>query len=223
MFATAGNISTLNIGENLVGIGSFAFYECTSLSSVSFGNGLKVLGNWAFAACGTLNNVAIPDACLLQQIGDHAFYSCIGLDTFRVPISVKFIGDYAFAECSFLNSIDLCNSGNDRSGSILQELGWNVFENCQTLSSLTFPYNYRETPDISIVKGCKNLHYIAAQGDSFAFTEKKTLQIRMAFIALTALRKCYRGSRLTVLFILKEPASRLCMILLRTIALHLVM
>lgn len=55
----------------------------------------------------------------------------------------------------------------------MQELGWNVFENCQTLSSLTFPYNYRETPDISIVKGCKNLHYIAAQGDSFAFTEKK--------------------------------------------------
>ena len=63
VFATAGNISTLNIGKNLVGIGNFAFYECTSLSSVSFGNGLKVLGNWAFAACGTLNNVAIPDAC----------------------------------------------------------------------------------------------------------------------------------------------------------------
>lgn len=173
VFATAGNISTLNIGENLVGIGNFAFYECTSLSSVSFGNGLKVVGNWAFAACGTLNNVDIPEACLLQQIGDHTFYKCIGLDTFRVPISVKYIGDYAFAECSFLNSIDLCNSGNDRSGSILQELGWNVFENCQTLSSLTFPYNYREIPDISIVKGCKNLHYIAAQGDSFAFTEKK--------------------------------------------------
>lgn len=172
VFATAGNISTLNIGENLVGIGNFAFYECTSLSSVSFGNGLKVVGNWAFAACGSLNNVAIPDACLLQQIGDHAFYSCIGLDTFRVPVSVKFIGDYAFAECSFLNSIDLCNSGKDRSASILQELGWNVFENCQTLSSLTFPYNYRETPDISIVKGCKNLHYIASQGDSFSFEEK---------------------------------------------------
>ena len=62
VFATAGNISTLNIGENLVGIGNFAFYECTSLSSVSFGNGLKVVGNWAFAACGTLNNVDIPEA-----------------------------------------------------------------------------------------------------------------------------------------------------------------
>lgn len=172
VFATAGNISTLNIGKNLVGIGNFAFYECTSLSSVSFGNGLKVVGNWAFAACGSLNNVDIPEACLLQQMGDHAFYRCIGLDTFRVPISVKYIGDYAFAECSFLNSIDLCNSGNDRSKSILQELGWNVFENCQTLSSLTFPYNYKETPDISIVKGCKNLHYIAAQGENFSFKEK---------------------------------------------------
>lgn len=172
IFAGAGNIGTLNIGDNLIGVGNYAFYECSGLNSISFGNGLRVIGNWAFAACGSMENVAVPAISNLTTIGDHAFYRCNQLTDINVPISVQYIGDYAFAECRFLSNVELCNSGAGVSSSNLRELGWNVFENCETLYSLTFPDNYSETVDISIVKGCKNLHSITVRNPYQTFTEE---------------------------------------------------
>lgn len=172
IFAQAGNIGTLIIGEDLIGIGNCAFYECTGLDSISFGNGIKVIGNYAFAGCGSLRDVAIPDLCSLGQIGDHAFYSCTNLTKFTLPINVSYVGDYAFAECRFLSDFVMCNYGDANDRSNLTELGWNVFENCETLSSLTFPANYNEAVDISLVKGCKNLRYITARSKKMTFTEK---------------------------------------------------
>lgn len=172
IFAQAGNIGTLIIGEDLIGIGNCAFYECTGLDSISFGNGIKVIGNYSFAGCGSLRDVAIPDLCSLGQIGDHAFYSCTNLTKFTLPINVSYVGDYAFAECRFLSDFVMCNYGDANDRSNLTELGWNVFENCETLSSLTFPANYNEAVDISLVKGCKNLRYITARSKKMTFTEK---------------------------------------------------
>lgn len=173
IFAQAGNIGTLIIGQDLIGIGNYAFYECTGLNDISFGNGITVIGNYAFAACGSLQNVTIPEKCNLGQIGDHAFYSCTNLTGFIVPINVQYIGDYAFAECRFLSNFEMCNSGSATSASNLKELGWNVFENCETLSSLTFPENYSEKVDISLVKGCKNLRHITVRSKQLTFTEKE--------------------------------------------------
>ena len=172
IFAQAGNIGTLIIGKDLIGIGNYAFYECTGLNSISFGNGIKVIGNYSFAGCGSLRDVAIPDLCSLGQIGDHAFYSCTNLTKFSLPINVSYVGDYAFAECRFLSDFVMCNYGDANDRSNLTELGWNVFENCETLSSLTFPANYNEAVDISLVKGCKNLRYITARSKKMTFTEK---------------------------------------------------
>ena len=172
IFARAGNIGTLIIGKDLIGIGNYAFYECTGLNSISFGNGIKVIGNYSFAGCGSLRDVAIPDLCSLGQIGDHAFYSCTNLTKFTLPINVSYVGDYAFAECRFLSDFVMCNYGDANDRSNLTELGWNVFENCETLSSLTFPANYNEAVDISLVKGCKNLRYITARSKKMTFTEK---------------------------------------------------
>ena len=173
IFAQAGNIGTLIIGEDLVGIGNYAFYECTGLNDVEFGNGITVIGNYAFAGCGSMRDVSIPEKCNLGQIGDHAFYNCTNLTSFTLPISVKYIGDYAFAECRFLSDFEMCNSGDGTSASNLKELGWNVFENCETLSSLTFPESYNEALDISAFKGCKNLRHITARSKQMTFTEKE--------------------------------------------------
>lgn len=172
IFAEAGNIGTLNIGEQLVGVGNYAFYGCSGLTAISFGNGLRVIGNWAFANCSSMDNVDVPAISNLTTIGDHAFYKCNRLTEISVPKSVRFIGDYAFADCRFLSSIELCNSGAEVSPSLLEEMGWNVFENCETLYSLTLPDNYQETIDISIVKGCKNLHYISVRNAFQTFTEE---------------------------------------------------
>ena len=102
IFAGASNITTLNIGNKLVGVGNYAFYGCNGLQSVSFGNGVTVFGNWAFANCGSLENYNIDRDCNLAQIGDHAFYNCTSLKNVNIPKSVQFIGDYAFANCRYL-------------------------------------------------------------------------------------------------------------------------
>ena len=117
-------------------MGNYAFYNCGSLESISFGNGLTVIGNSAFYGCGSLINISVPDASNLGQIGDHAFYKCTKLTDVNIPISVQYIGDYAFAECPFLSNVELCNSdpADGPSASHLTEIGWSVFENCETLS-----------------------------------------------------------------------------------------
>ncbi len=106
IFAQAGNIGTLIIGEDLIGIGNCAFYECTGLDSISFGNGIKVIGNYAFAGCGSLRDVAIPDLCSLGQIGDHAFYSCTNLTSLLCP-SCQLCRRLCFCGVPFLKR--LCN------------------------------------------------------------------------------------------------------------------
>ena len=173
IFAGASNIVTLNIGEKLIGVGNYAFYGCNGLSSISFGNGLTVIGNWAFAGCGSMKEINVPRDCNLAQLGDHAFYSCIQLTDVDVPKSVSYIGDYAFAECRYLYNVELCNpeQENGASSSSLTEMGWNVFENDETLYSVTFPDMYSETIGISMFKGCKNLHYIASRNANFTITE----------------------------------------------------
>ena len=173
IFAGASNIATLNIGEQLIGVGNYAFYGCNGLNSISFGNGLTVIGNWAFAGCGSMKNINVPAISKLAQIGDHAFYHCNSLTDVNIPISVTYIGDYAFAECRYLYQVEMCNSEieNGTSASLLKEMGWNVFENCETLYSLTFPDSYDETIGISLVKGCKNLHFIASRSAKFTITE----------------------------------------------------
>lgn len=188
IFSEAGNIRTLNIGSSLIGVGNYAFYNCGSLESISFGNGLTVIGNSAFYGCGSLTNISVPDASNLGQIGDHAFYKCTKLTNVNIPISVQYIGDYAFAECQFLSNVELCNSdpADGPSASHLSEIGWNVFENCETLSEITFPDNYSETLDISVFKGCKSLRRITVRNRNQSFVEK---QMAM-YIAFSALRIC---------------------------------
>ena len=162
-FSLTSNIVTLNIGEKLIGVGNYAFYGCNGLNSISFGNGITVIGNWAFAECGSMKAVNIPRECNLAQLGDHAFYSCAQLTDIDIPISVSYIGDYAFAECRYLYEVEICNP-EQRTASVQQpEMGWNVFENDETLYSVTFPDMYGETIGISMFKGCKNLHYVASQ------------------------------------------------------------
>ena len=175
IFAGASNIVTLNIGEKLIGVGNYAFYGCNGLNSISFGNGITVIGNWAFAECGSMKAVNIPRECNLAQLGDHAFYSCTQLTDIDIPISVSYIGDYAFAECRYLYEVEICNpeQENGISSSSLKEMGWNVFENDETLYSVTFPDMYSETIGISMFKGCKNLHYVASRNAQFTINSGK--------------------------------------------------
>jgi len=109
----------------VAGIGSWAFYECTSLNSINIPNSVTSIGEQAFAessltsitipnsintirnntfdGCDNLTSVTIPNS--VTTIGEHAFQACGSLTSINLPITLTTIEAFAFSECANLNSV----------------------------------------------------------------------------------------------------------------------
>lgn len=113
IFQGKGNIGTLVISDELVGIGDYAFYECSSLTGINLrlANGLNTIGNHAFDNCRKMANILLPESCNINAIGAYAFRDCRELKAFVLPSSVKSIGDGAFKGCENLASVTLNTPG----------------------------------------------------------------------------------------------------------------
>lgn len=173
IFSGQGNIVSLTVGENLNGIGNYAFYGCSGMKSIRLGNGLDTIGNYAFANCINMNTVNVELNSRIATIGDHAFYNCQSLENFTVPISVTSIGDSAFEQCTDIKEIALCGEGYKVS---LNTLGPDAFKNCTSLESITFPSTFTnvvngkvEPIDINMFRGCTSLKYISTSNNVISF------------------------------------------------------
>lgn len=191
IFAEKGQIVTLEIGDNLLGIGDYAFYSCSGLNSVTFGNGLNTLGNGVFEDCVNMVQCKMQTFSDLSAIGERAFYNCRALNNIAIPVNVRAIGDYCFSGCDGLQTIDLCGGQGTSTGSgsnlnvLLSVIGYNAFENCSSLISITFPDRYVDfeyNPDqnsndtkkgipITYFSGCTSLQFVKVQNSQFSFKE----------------------------------------------------
>ena len=68
-------------GEKVVGIGNYAFRNCTFLKSIELNENIRFVGAYAFYGSG-LVNVNIPSET--EQIGDFAFSNCSCLENINV-------------------------------------------------------------------------------------------------------------------------------------------
>ena len=179
VFANNGNIRNLTVGEELRGIGSYAFYGCTSLQGITLANGLNTIGNYAFSGCINMNTINMDVSSNLTAIGNHAFYDCERLKGFAVPINVRVLCDSAFEACYTLGSnpnspsthLDLCAQGQAVS---LNYIGNNVFKDCTALVNLVFPETYKETNfSVSNLQGCSKLEYLYIPNSTMSITEAK--------------------------------------------------
>jgi hypothetical protein len=80
---------------NVVSIGSYAFYNCSSPITVTISNGITSIADQAFQRCNGLTSVTIPNS--VNSIGSGAFSNCSGLTSISIPSSVTSVGDFAFA------------------------------------------------------------------------------------------------------------------------------
>ena len=70
-------IQKVELGDGVTSIGSFAFYNCSSLSSITIPSGVTSIGNYAFYNCSSLSSITIPDS--VTSIGSKTFYNCTGV------------------------------------------------------------------------------------------------------------------------------------------------
>ena len=94
------------LGEyKVTGIGSHAFYWCSSLTSITIPDTIIIIGDHAFNSCFNLTSITMPNS--VTSIGRYAFSNCYDLTSITIPNSVISIGDGAFADCDDLTSITI--------------------------------------------------------------------------------------------------------------------
>ena len=139
-------ITELVIPEDITGIKSYAFYNCTSLTSIEIPKNVTSIGERAFYGCSGLTSVEIPNS--VTSIGEYAFYDCSGLEsiTSLIPAENLFaINSYTFGYL-YDNSCTLyvpCGAKDTYASTS----GWNKFINIVELEPETIPTTVTITID----------------------------------------------------------------------------
>ena len=131
------------IGDNVKGIGIYAFYYCSSLTSVTIPNSVTSIGKSAFSKLTSVTLTASSEEDFCKGQGNSLLYTAgvrcrreiqingnIVTD-FTIPNGVTSIGEYAFYGCSSLTSITIPNS--------VTSIGGGAFYECSSLTSITIP------------------------------------------------------------------------------------
>ena len=142
----SSNIKQINIPNNIIIIGSGAFWGCSNLTSLTIPNSITSIGSDAFHGCSSLTSLTIPNS--ITSIGGSAFYGCNNLTSLTIPNSVTSIGGSAFHGCSSLTSLTIPNS--------ITSIGGSAFYGCNNLTSLTIPNSVTSIGG-SAFYGCSSL------------------------------------------------------------------
>jgi len=144
-------------GYDVTKIGSFAFYNCTSLTSVDIPAGVTRIDSYAFSGCTNLESIELPQGLTaisesllsrcrklteitipdgVTSIGNYAFSNCSGLETLAIPENVTSIGGRAFRDCTALTDMMMPASISN----ILSSANTNMFTGCSALQTIYVPY-----------------------------------------------------------------------------------
>ncbi len=175
-FYNCDSLTTMDmVGNNLTSIGSYAFFDCDNIVNITLSNNFGAIGEHAFDDS-KIQTVTVNGS--LTSIGDYAFYNCESLTTITFPDNLTTIGskafntddertpnkisttkenaDYLFIPKSVATLGETCFRNMDsvksvvfESGSALTKIPNYAFDNCNALTSITFPENLTEIGNVA--------------------------------------------------------------------------
>ena len=144
------------VAYRVTSIGSYAFYNCSSLTAITIPEGVTSIGDWAFYGCSSLTAITIPEG--VTSIGEGAFSGCSSLTTIVVaegnPNSDSRDGCDAIIETNSNTLITGC------SATIIPKsvttIGDYAFYGCSSLTAITIPEGVTSI-EFAAFKGCSSL------------------------------------------------------------------
>ena len=141
IFSGCTNLTTINFGENVTTIPSYAFYDCSGLTSITIPNSVTSIGEYAFWKCTGLTSIYytgdIAGWCGISGLASLTSSSrTLYIDGKKVegeliiPDTVTSIGNCAFRGCTGLTSITIGNS--------VTSIGSSAFYDCAGLTSIHY-------------------------------------------------------------------------------------
>ena len=171
------NLETISLPISITSIGNSSFQNCRELKSFS-NSGILTAGNSSFAGCTNLKEISLLaltstsenlflgcsslSSCTLPQItsiAKNVFKNCLALDIFNVSQTVTSIEESAFENSGVCEFVIPSN---------VKSLGFYVFKNCKTLTSITIGSGINMVPPI--FDGCTSLKKIIIEDSSNTLT-----------------------------------------------------
>ena len=142
--------TSIVLKEGTLGIGGYAFYNCTGLTSITIPDSMTSIGSGAFAGCTGLTSITIPDS--VTSIGSGAFYNTAWYNNqpdglvYAGKVAYEYKGtmpsntsivlkegtlsitDFAFSYCTGLTSVTIPDS--------MTSIGSGAFYNCSNLQDI---------------------------------------------------------------------------------------